>query len=100
MSAPLGHTVIRFVTGLAPHQRSLATSTTAPSECTESSLYGPDDGNRLMSMPGLRSQVVFHTFAMRSIVAPSLFWNAAVVSVPSSSAITCDGIIDVAENSC
>jgi hypothetical protein len=100
MSAPLGQTVIRWVTGLAPHHRSLATRTTAPSDRTESSLYGPDDGNRFTSTPGLRSQVVFQVCAIRSTVGPSLFWIAAVTSVPSSSAITCDGIIVVAENSC
>src|SRR5215211_2125570 len=99
ISAPRGHTVTFLVTGFAPHHLSLATSTTAPSLVTESILYGPDDGNRLRSRSGFRPQVLFHTAAMRSTVGPSLLLMAVVTSMPSSSAITCDGIIDVAANS-
>ncbi len=102
-STPRGHTVIRLVMGLAPHQRSLATSTTAPWGSTESILYGPADGNRLSAspfMPGLRSQVVFQASAMRWTAAGSPLCSAWVTSTPSASAMTCDGIIDVAVNSC
>src|SRR6185295_3839573 len=99
MSAPRGHTVTLAVSGLAPHHLSLATSSTAPSLVTDWILYGPDDGNRLRSRSGVRFQVLFHTWAIRSTVGPSLLSNAVVTSSPSSSAITCDGIIDVATNS-
>src|SRR5215210_215875 len=77
-SAPRGVTVILLVTGFAPHHLSLATSTTAPSSPTESSLYGPDDGNRFTSRLGVRFQVVFHAAAMRSMFGPSLLMMAVV----------------------
>src|SRR5258707_13907780 len=100
MSAPRGHTMIFAVTGLAPHHLSLATSTTEPSLLTDSILYGPDDGNRLASKSSERRfHVLFHTFAMRSTAGPSLLSSAVVTSMPSSSEITCDGIIDVAAKS-
>src|SRR3954469_21878981 len=101
MSAPRGHTVTLAVSGLAPHHLSLATSTTAPSLVTDSILYGPDDGNRLRSISLLSVQVLFHTWAMRSTAGPSLLAIADVTPAsprPSSSAMTCDGIIDVAAN--
>ena len=101
-SAPRGHTVTRRVTGLAPHHLSLATSTTAPSLVTASSLYGPEDGKRFRSSSPLRFQVVFQAAAMRSIVGPSPAYSAVVTPpspTPSSSAMTCAGIIDVAANS-
>src|SRR5258705_6053674 len=97
MSAPRGHTVILAVTGLAPHHLSLATRTTEPSLLTDSILKGPDDGNRLGSKSSeLRFQVLFHTRAMRSTAGPSLLSSAVVMSMPSSSEMTCDGIIEVA----
>src|SRR5215203_2795446 len=100
MSAPRGHTVILLVAGLAPHHLSLATSTTEPSLLTASILYGPEDGNRSGSKSSaLRFQVLFHTPAMRSTAGPSLLSSAVVTSMPSSSEMTCDGIIDVAANS-
>src|ERR1700752_793993 len=102
MSAFSGHTVTRLVIGLAAHQRSFATSTTAPPSNTDSILYGPDDGKCLAmvpdSMPGLRSHVVFHSCAMRPMAVKSWLITAEVTSIPSSSAMTCDGIIVVAAN--
>src|SRR6478735_6869601 len=71
-SAPRGLTVILLVTGFAPHHLSLATSTTAPSSLTDSTLYGPDDGNFFTSSSGVRFQVVFHACATRSMFGPSL----------------------------
>ena len=44
--------------------------------------------------------MLFHACAMRSMFGPSLLMIAAVTSMPSSSAMTCDGIIEVAANSC
>src|SRR5690242_17471480 len=99
-SAPRGNTVTCLVIGLVAHQRSLATSTTEPSCSTDCSLYGPDDGNHRRLTPGLRSQMVFHASAIRDTIAASLFSSAVVTSMPSRSANTCDGIIDVAVNSC
>ncbi len=103
MSAASGHTLIVAVTGLGPHHLSFATRTTAPSEVTSSSLYGPDDGNRFRSMSGDRFQMVFQALAMRSMVGPSPACRAVATApspTPSSSAMTCDGIIEVAANSC
>ncbi|CNV68516.1 Uncharacterised protein [Mycobacterium tuberculosis] len=95
--------MIRFVIALVPHQRSLATSTTAPSSRTDSILYGPDEGKRLRTSswlrPGLRSHVEFHSRAICSTADTLLLSNAAVTSMCSCSAITCDGISDVAVNS-
>ena len=92
--------VICFVTGLVAHHRSFATSTIEPSEFTESSLYGPDEGNHRGLKPGFRSQIVFQASAIRPTAGSSSFCNAVVTSTPSKSATTCDGIIDVAVNSC
>src|SRR6188472_349743 len=86
-SAPLGLTTILLVTGFAPHHLSFATSATAPSSLTESSLYGPDDGKRFRSIPGVRFQVLFQACAMRSMLGPSLLMMALVTSTPSSSAM-------------
>src|SRR5271169_312668 len=103
MSTFCGHTVIRLVIGLAPHQRSFATRTTAPPSNTDSILYGPDDGKCLAmepgSVPGVRSHVMFHSCAMRPIDGSSLRISAPVTSIPNSSAMACDGIVVVAENS-
>ncbi len=90
--------MIRLVIGLVPHHRSLAVSTTAPSASTESILYGPDDGNRLVSMSGFSSQMVFHASAMRDTAAGSPPSSVVVTSRPSSSPMTWDGISDVAVN--
>src|ERR1700722_18489461 len=100
MSGACGDTVIRLVIARGPHQRSLATNTTAPPSRIDSILYGPDDGKRLTSTPGLWSQVVFHSFAICATTAPLLPNSAAVTSTLSWSAMTCDGIIVVALNSC
>src|SRR5581483_2503997 len=98
--AARGHTTIRLVTGLVAHQRSLVTSTTDPSERTESILYGPDDGNHRGLMPGFKSHIEFHASAIRATTGASLFCRAEVTSTPNKSASTCDGIIVVAVNSC
>src|SRR5208337_2275993 len=99
MSGPCAHTVIRLVIALGPHHRSLATSTIAPPSRMDSILYGPDDGKRLRSMPGLTSQMVFHSFAICCTNGALLLSSAAVTSIWSWSAMTCDGIIEVAVNS-
>src|ERR1700756_428807 len=103
MSGPCGHTVIRLVIGLGPHQRSLATSATAPPSRIDWILYGPDDGKRFTTSsalrPGLMSHVVFHSFAICCTTCALLLSSAAVTSTFSWSAMTCDGIIEVAANS-
>ena len=43
---------------------------------------------------------MFHASAIRPTAVASLLCSAAVTSIPSRSARTCDGIIDVAVNSC
>src|ERR1700709_2270171 len=105
MSAFCGQTVTRLVIGLPPHHLSLATRTTAPPSNTDSILYGPLDGKCLAttpdSVPGLRFQVVFHSCAMRAMTGPLLPKSADVTlasGTPSSPAITCDGMIEVAVN--
>ena len=100
-STPRGQTVIRSVIGAAPHHRSLAVSTTAPESSTDSIRYGPEDGNLLSvsaSIPGLRSQVVFQASATRPISARSPPCRALVTSRPSWSAMTWEGITEVAVN--
>src|ERR1700712_3211633 len=102
MSAASGHTLTDAVTGFGPHHLSFATRTTAPSEVTSSSLYGPDDGKRLRSRSGDRFQMVFQDLATRSMVGPSPACRAVAPAPsprPRSSAMTCDGIIEVAAKS-
>ena len=95
---PRGQTVTRWIAGRAPHQRSLATSVTAPSGSTESILNGPDEGKRVRSLSTFRSQMVFQASAIRATATGSPLWMPAVTSTPRASPITWDGMIDVAVN--